>query len=352
MKFPASPEKLVMVIIIAIGLVWVLTVQPLKDINDQLKASHLSTTYPEIEARKPLVNGSQKIQLLALGDVAKCTPDSITGYIKLGLGYLFDTGIDSYGRAPGALRVSNLVAAYPKAEVLGLGDLSYPKGSFHSYKMCFEKYFASALSRFHPSPGNHDYKSAGAKGYFDYWGKRAGPSGKGYYSINRGPWHIVALNSELNGERFRDQITWLRNNLKKTLAPCILAFFHRPAFSSRHRSGTKKPRALFKILYERGASIVLSGHNHFYERTARLNAQGLITPGRGVRTFVVGTGGRKMAYGGEPERFSESLIANTWGALKLELEPKGYQWAFLSAADGNVLDSGRGVCTDRPTEIG
>lgn len=352
MKFPASPEKLVMVIIIAIGLVWVFTQTPFKDINDRLRVSHISTTLPEIEAPKQTGSDSENALVLALGDVAKCKPDNISGYSKLALDYLTDPGIDSHGSAPGALNTSKLIAEYPEAEILGLGDLSYPNGSFYSYKTCFEKYFSAALERFYPAPGNHDYKTAGAKGYFEYWGKRAGPSGKGYYSIDRGPWHIVALNSELDGERLRDQIAWLRNNLKRTLAPCILGFFHRPAYSARNRSGTQNSQALFKVLYDHGASVVLNGHNHFYERTAPLNPHGQVALGRGIRTFVVGTGGRKFAYGSKPKQFTEKLIAHTWGVLKLELEPHSYRWAFLSAPDGGVLDSGRSVCTDRPAEIG
>lgn len=292
--------------------------------------------------------GTDAVTILTLGDVARCKPENLYGYLRIGLHYLRHSHIASYGKAKGAAQTAKLVAQFPNAEILGLGDLVYPHGSLFSYKYCFAKYFGAAFDRIHPVPGNHDYKRSAAIGYFDYWGKRAGPRDKGYYSIDRGEWHIIALNSELITDAFRAQMEWLKDDLLKTSKPCILAFFHRPPFSTRERSGDWIARKLFELLHAHGTTIVLTGHNHFYERTAPLDPTGAIQKDRGVRVFVVGTGGGKMHnYAGTPAPFTEALVTGVWGALKLDLSENGYRWTFMTAPAGEVRDRGTGACVDR-----
>ena len=311
----------------------------------------VSTISPDIQRPAPDQAARESTTILAFADIAKCKPNSMSDYVKYGLNFVSEEGVIFDGVAEGASQTSRLAAQFPDADILAPGDLAYPYGSYLSYKYCFEKYFGTALDRFYPVPGNHDYKKSPAKGYFDYWGKRAGPRGKGYYSMDRGAWHIVALNSELEAEANSAQAEWLKADLSKTSAQCILAFYHRPTFTSRERGSGSVPQLLFRILYDYGATLILNGHNHFYERTAALSPDASRSPGRGIRTFVVGMGGANMPYGGQPAPFTDALITKTWGVLKLDLKPNAYSWEFISAPRGAVKDSGDGSCVIRPTPV-
>ncbi len=347
MRLPKRPEQWIMLMVVGALLIFVSRHTARNGIGDTIEVDTNLHAVPELPFPASVTPVSENTSFIALGDVARCRPKNLVGYVKLGLNYVSNDHIASYGVSEGAEKTSRLAAKFADAEILGLGDLVYPHGSLFSYKNCFDKYFGSMRKRFHPVPGNHDYKRSRAAGYFAYWGERAGPRGKGYYSFDRGNWHIIALNSELYEADFTEQVKWLQSDLSRTSARCILAFFHRPAFSARDPSGDWGSRKLFSILYNYGASLILSGHNHFYERTAPVDPRGNIAPGRGIRTFVVGTGGTKMVYGAQAASFTEALISKAWGILKLDLGPNGYGWQFLSAPGGEAKDSGTDDCVKR-----
>lgn len=347
MKLPKLSKKSLLIVLTAMVLVVAWRQVARNEVNDELILRMQSNIAYAIKSAESRNAKQDTVTFLALGDVAKCRPESLYAYLRIGLHYLARGHVASYGDAEGAAQTSELVARYPHAEILGLGDLVYPHGSLFSYRHCFAKYFGAAYERIHPVPGNHDYKKSDAAGYFDYWGAKAGTRGKGYYSIDRGHWHVVALNSEITGKPLREQMEWLEADLSKTTAPCILAFLHRPPFSARDRGTNWPSLKLFRILYEHGVTLLLAGHNHFYERTAPLNGTGDIRDGRGIRTFVVGTGGADMPYGGRHRNFTESLVTRTWGVLKLDLSEKAYVWNFISAPNGDVKDSGTGECVNR-----
>jgi len=296
-----------------LGLASLQTVSAEPSTVDIYLPSHAQKT-SDIKLSEGIQSLTGTISILAFGDVAECKPVDWLGYMKHYLNYLFQSDMFFYGVAEGALETYKLAAKFPDADILTLGDLAYPTGSLLSYKHCFEKYFGTMLDRFYPVPGNHDYKKTQAEGYFEYWGKRAGARGKGYYSMDRGAWKIVALNSEIDAGLRSEQEKWLNSILSKTSKRCILAYYHRPVFTSRNRGGNRTPHDLFRILYDHGVSLVLNGHNHFYERTSALDPYGSKAPGRGIRTFVVGTGGRDMSYASSPASFTEALITKNWGA--------------------------------------
>jgi hypothetical protein len=188
--------------------------------------------------------------------------------------------------------------------VATLGDTVYDSGTAKEFADCYEPSWGRFKDRSRPSVGNHEYYTPGASGYFDYFGAAAGEPGKGYYSYDLGTWHIAALNSvcwEVGGCTSDDpQAQWLAADLQASPAKCTLAYWHFPRFSSGPHGSSDIVDAYWRILAEAGAEIVLTGHDHDYERFAPLNADGGEDLDHGVRQFVVGTGGGSHYAPGSP----------------------------------------------------
>ncbi len=247
----------------------------------------------------------------------------------------------------GAEATAKLLDRLP-GTVMAVGDLAYPDGSKENFA-CYERTWGRAKSRTRPAPGNHEFHSSGATPYFDYFGPVAGDSKTGYYSYELGTWHIIVLNSECKDVGGCDsgspQEKWLRADLAAHPAACTLAYWHKPLFSSGSAHGndlTVKP--LFQTLYEANADLVVGGHDHDYERFAPQTPDGAADPVRGIREFVVGTGGKNHRPFGEPKPNSEVRDATAFGVLKLTLKPGGYDWQFVPEAGKSFTDSGTGVC--------
>jgi hypothetical protein len=232
--------------------------------------------------------------------------------------------------------------------VFTLGDNAYPDGTAQDFERCYAPSWGRYRERTRPAPGNHEYHSAKAAPYFDYFGAAAGAPGKGYYSYELGAWHVVVLNSEVELGAGSQQEQWLRADLRASTSRCTLAYWHRPLFSSGPErdpveGGPVDVKPLWDALYEAGAEVVLSGHDHFYERFAPQTPEGLVDTERGLRQFVVGTGGMVLYDFGELRANSEVRIGDTFGLLKLTLEDGAYAWEFLPVG-GGVSDKGRGTC--------
>jgi calcineurin-like phosphoesterase family protein len=224
--------------------------------------------------------------------------------------------------------------------VLVLGDNAYPDGTAADYR-CYNASWGRFKSRTRPTPGNHEYHTAGAAPYFSYFGSRAGPAGKGYYSFNLGSWHIVSLNSEGN---ILTQAKWLKADLAANKTKCTLAYWHRPTFTSGAVHGPFLPmRLLFGILYQAGADVVLSGHNHQYERFAPQNPIGRADPSRGITQFVVGTGGFHSLYNFTSPKPNSQVRYKGWGVLKLDLRAGRYSYTFVPVS-GRFRDKGTRRC--------
>ena len=229
--------------------------------------------------------------------------------------------------------------------VFTVGDNVYPDGRPMAYRDCYDGSWGRHRARTRPAPGNHDYHTAGASGYFGYFGTLAGDSGKGYYSYDVGTWHIVSLNSNVPMNSGSRQEQWLRTDLAAHPAPCTLAYWHHPRFSSGTTHGsTAATQPLWQALYDAGADLVVSGHEHNYERFAPQTPTGALDPARGLREFVVGTGGASHFPFGPPLANSELRDNTTYGVLRLTLKPRGYEWTFVPAASGGFTDSGSGSC--------
>jgi acid phosphatase type 7 len=253
---------------------------------------------------------------------------------------------------------SDLMVDTGLAAVLALGDTQYECGGYQAYLQSYDLSWGRLKSITHPVIGNHEYLPPGnpeggtdcrnnASGYFNYFGASAGQSGQGYYSYNIGAWHIIALNTECNDaggcNEGSPQYLWLEQDLQAHPNACILAYWHIPLFSSGGRANNNSYN-FWKLLYAAGADVVLTGHDHLYERFLRLGQYGEYDP-FGIRQFVVGTGGanhtkiKAVAPG--------SVIYNdaTFGVLRLTLHSNSYDWEFVPVAGSTFTDSGSASCS-------
>jgi hypothetical protein len=232
--------------------------------------------------------------------------------------------------------------------VMAVGDLAYPDGSKENF-VCYDKTWGRARSRTRPAPGNHEFHSSGATPYFDYFGKLAGDPKTGYYSYELGWWHVIVLNSECKDvggcEAGSPEEKWLRADLASHPVACTLAYWHKPLFSSGSAHGNDlSVKALWDALYEANADVVVNGHDHDYERFAPQTPGGAPDPGRGIREFVVGTGGKSHRPFREAKLNSEVRDATAFGVLKLTLKSKSYDWQFIPEEGKTFTDSGSGAC--------
>jgi calcineurin-like phosphoesterase family protein/iron/zinc purple acid phosphatase-like protein C len=234
---------------------------------------------------------------------------------------------------------SNRVLAIDATIALTLGDNQYPDGALADYLAFYDPTWGRFKSKTRPVPGNHEYKTPGAAGYFDYFGSLARPRGTSYYSFDLGGWHLVALDSNIARDPGSPQEEWLRADLEATNQQCVLAFWHHPRFSSGTvHGGNTSVGPFWNALYAAGADVILNGHEHNYERFGRQDPNARASAA-GIRQFVVGTGGASHYGFGPPDPNSEFRQASTFGVLKLTLHPSSYEWEFVSSA-GEVVDSG------------
>ena len=203
-------------------------------------------------------------------------------------------------------------------------------------------------ARTKPSVGNHEYITSGASGYFGYFGAAAGNPKKGYYSYNRGGWHVVALNSMCENvggcTATSPMVRWLKQDLAANPKGCTIAYFHHPLFSSGEHGNETKMRPTWQALYAANADVVVSGHDHDYERFAPQTPRGTRDTARGIREFVVGTGGASHVAFGTIKANSQVRNADTFGVLKLTLLPDSYKWKFVPVAGQTFTDSGTTSC--------
>ncbi len=247
----------------------------------------------------------------------------------------------------GAEATARLLEKTP-GTVMAIGDLAYPDGSEANFA-CYDRTWGRVKSRTRPAPGNHEFHTLGAAYYFQYFGTAAGDPGKGYYSYELGTWHIVVLNSECQAAggcgAASPQGQWLKADLAAHPVACTLAYFHKPLFSSGGAHGddlTVKP--FWDALYAANADVVVSGHDHDYERFAPQNPEALADNARGIREFVVGTGGKNHRPFGVVKPNSEVRDVKAFGVLKLTLHPGRYEWEFVPEEGKIFRDAGNGTC--------
>ena len=254
--------------------------------------------------------------LLAVGDIAGCKER-----------YQDEVTADLVADIPGTIAV--------------LGDVVYENGRRWEFRQCYDPSWGRVLARTRPSVGNHEYRTEEAAAYYEYFGGRAGPAGKGYYTYTLGTWRIYALNSE---RLIAEQTTWLKAQLAAHPSKCILAYWHKPLYTGGRNPNELTVRPLFDELYRAGAEVVLNGHNHHYERFAPQDADGNYKA-KGTREFVVGTGGAQLEGFVTEQPNSKVRYVAGWGVLRMTLSPDKYSWNFLPVLGAPPADSGYANCT-------
>ncbi|MEX0710675.1 MAG: metallophosphoesterase [Chloroflexota bacterium] len=253
------------------------------------------------------------ITLLAVGDIGSCD-----------------------GNADEA--VASLASALPGTIAI-LGDIAYPGGSTGDFASCFAPAWGPLLPRMRPAPGNHEYQTTDASGYFSYFGDLAGTPGEGWYSYELGAWHVIALNSNcafVGCDLGSAQHDWLVADLLASPATCTLAYWHHPRYSSGRHGDDPQTDALWRVLSSAGADLVLTAHDHSYERIGPIDS---------MRSFVVGTGGRSLfEFARPPGLRTELRVNDSYGLLMLTLRDADFSWRFVPAAGSTLRDAGTAPC--------
>lgn len=289
----------------------------------------VDTTTPPDTTIKPPPAPPQVV--LASGDISSCTQDWDEATAKI---------IDTI---PGTVAV--------------LGDQVYDVGSPDEYANCYGPTWGRFRSRTRPAPGNHDYATVNAAGYYGYFGLAAGDPAKGYYSYDLGKfWHVVVLNSAWRegGPAFGQgsaQLDWLRADLAASSRQCTLAYWHHPRWSSGNHAPDTSAAPVWRVLYAAGADLVLNGHEHFYERFAPMNPDGAADNAYGIRQITTGMAGTGASSGypfGTPLAASEMRQNIAAGIIKLTLDSAGYSWQYLHVVGASFSDAGSGSCHSAP----
>jgi acid phosphatase type 7 len=234
--------------------------------------------------------------------------------------------------------------------VFTAGDNAYPDGTAANFAECYDPSWGRHIDRTRPTLGHHDYFTEGATGYFDYFGEAAGAPTKGYYSYDTREWHVIALNSlcsQVGGcDSTSPMVNWLEQDLAANPNTCTLAYFNHALFSSGRHGNASQVKPIWNVLYAAGADVVVNGRDHSYERFAPQDPNGALDKAKGIREFVVGTGGAGLFSFdlGTIKPNSEARNDHTYGVLTLTLHPSSYDWQFVPVAGKTFTDSGTTSC--------
>ncbi len=307
-----------------------------------------------VDASMPLVVGTYTAraeQSDTAGNTGLSTANTFTvtsgDPVLVGAGDIADCGESAQDE-----ETAQLLDALPNATVFTLGDNAYNIGTASEFANCYEPTWGRHKARTRPSPGNHDYGTPGAAGYFGYFGAAAGDPGKGYYSYDVGDWHVIVLNTNcfpVGGCDPGDpQEQWLRNDLAANPTDCTLAYFHHPLFTSRTDSQDPASETFWQVLYQHGADLIVTGHAHVYERFAPQTPTGALDLSYGIRQITAGTGGYSLYSFETVAPNSQVRLNDAHGVLKLTLHPTSYDWQFLPVAGRTSTDAGTTACHGPP----
>jgi acid phosphatase type 7 len=242
-------------------------------------------------------------------------------------------GVEPSANACQQAATARLLLEIAPDRVLALGDEQYEQGTLDEFENSYDKSWGKVKSITSPTPGNHEYDTAGASGYYSYFGAAAGDPDKGYYSFDLGAWHLLALNSNcrhVSCAAGSAQERWLHADLAAHPNQCLLAYWHHNTFDSTHDLRTD--------LFSAGVDLLLVGHDHSFVNGGNLDASGHDDP-KGYRQFTVGTGGKS---------------GGTFGVLKLALHRSSYDWTFVGIPGTSLTSTGSQAChadTKPPAEV-
>ena len=291
--------------------------------------SHLGNVPPSRHLKDaPIVHSGESL-FIGAGDIASCNkniPHKYSAHEK----------------------TAQLIETYPKdTPIFTLGDNVYPSGTTSEFQNCYNLAWGRFKNRTTPVTGNHDYRTKDAAGYFSYFGKQS--RGKSYYSFDLEKWHVVVLDSECPGsirgkcQATDPQLQWLENDLKNSQKQCTLALWHKPRFSTGLHGNHRHLSYLYERLVDHGVDVVATGHDHHYERFAPISKNLKVDHTKGIRQFVIGTGGAPLRGKNRSGDKSVFKTTNHHGVIEFHLKANSYAWRFI-AVDGQVIDSGQGAC--------
>ncbi len=299
---------------------------------------------PAVGARHPTLGSRSPVMLDAPMPPGDAPGGSVSGKTVTLVGAGDIAGCGSAADS----RTAQLIASMPDAIVFTAGDNAYERGSPRQFQQCYGPTWGAFLARTRPVIGNHEMKTDQGAPYFAYFGTRAGTSGQGWYSYQAGTWHVVVLNGNCDVAgcgRGSSQLHWLEADLASHPGGCTIAIWHQPRFTSGVHRSDPRYVPFWDALYHAGVEIVINGHDHDYERFSMQSPFGVADRTRGIREFVVGTGGRELRrFPGRPIKNSKVRDASTFGVLKLVLAPGSYQWQFIGVPGSIFTDAGHGVC--------
>ncbi|MEX2440414.1 MAG: metallophosphoesterase [Actinomycetota bacterium] len=313
--------------------------------NSEGPATDQWPTVPPIAATDPekveLARKAEPITVVAAGDIA-CDPQNPA----------FNGGRGTSDHCA-QHRTANLIERIDPDAVFALGDLQYDDGSLADFRAVYDRSWGRFYDITYPIVGNHEYGSGDPQGYFDYFDRRPiGDAGEGWYSFRIGHWEVYALNANCSYpyfqapscERGSEQWVWLRDSLRQSRAVCQLAMWHEPRVSSGPHGSYPRLEPLWRLVDEAGVELVLSGHDHLYERFAPIGRGGRPDPD-GVRQFIVGVGGGELYAVADPQPGSEVRVDDRFGVLELELDEARFAWTYRAIEPDRELDSGMEDCT-------
>jgi acid phosphatase type 7 len=274
-----------------------------------------ATPAPPLPGVPPFNPTGQTVSVLAVGDIGWCGSPAIPLTARL------------IERNEGQLLLS--------------GDLAYMQGSLTDFQRCFEPYYGQFRHRWRPVPGNHEYDTPNAAGYFQFFGSAAGSFGRSYYSFRAGDWLVLMLDSNVPTNAGSMQYEFVRAELQTNRNPCAMAVWHHPLFTSGPNGPSVGVRELWALLQTHQADVVVNGHEHLYERFARQDAEGR-ADARGLQQFIAGTGGARL-YDFHRSAGNSLARLSAHGVLKLTLSPTSYSWTFLETS-GATGDAGAEYC--------
>jgi acid phosphatase type 7 len=244
---------------------------------------------------------------------------------------------------PGSELTARLLDAIP-GTVFTTGDNAYDRGTEREFRECYGPTWGRHRDRTYPTPGNHEYETPGALPYYDYFGSQAGPRGLGYYAYRLGAWEVFSLNSNVAAGPGSPQYQWLAAELTRRPSRCSLAYWHHPVISEGYYYGRSDGMlAIWRLLVDHGTDVVLTGHDHNYQRFRLLGPELQPDERRGIRQFVVGTGGTDTYRFKAAPTQTEARGADL-GVLRLLLASDSYEWEFVPVAGATFRDSGREAC--------
>jgi len=282
--------------------------------------------------------------IAAAGDIA-CDPTSSS----------YNGGNGTSGSCH-AMKTSNMLVNGGFSAILPLGDNQYYCGGYQAFMQSYDASWGRVKGITHPSVGNHEYLTSGGTdcdptgkglGYFQYFGAAAGLASQGYYSYNIGTWHLIALNSNCSSaggcSASSAQGTWLVADLAAHANMCTLAYWHIPLYSSGGRANGNS-LYFWQALYAAHADVVLSSHDHTYERFAPQDPYAHLDTANGIREFIVGTGGANHTSFVTVAANSEVRDSTSFGIMEMTLHAKSYDWNFVPDTAGGFTDAGTGTC--------